>query len=60
MKLIKPKKIIIKNNHKFISVGILTMLKGHHISSKLIPNVKIFGEKSHENIKKYLSKRWNY
>lgn len=56
MKRIKPTKIIIKNNHRFLSLGILSMLKGHHISSALVPEVSIYGQKSHENINNYLSK----
>jgi len=54
MKPIKPQKISIKNNHKFLSFGLLTMLKGHHISAQMIPNVDICGQKSRENIQKYI------
>ncbi|MFA5025245.1 MAG: glycosyltransferase family 4 protein [Candidatus Shapirobacteria bacterium] len=56
MKKIRPEKIIIKNNHKFLSLGLLSMLKGHHISAELVPEVEIYGEKSHEDITKYLPK----
>jgi glycosyltransferase involved in cell wall biosynthesis len=56
IKFIKPKKITLNNNHKFLSLGLLTMLKGHHISAKLVPETEIYGEKSHENIKKFLPK----
>lgn len=56
MKPIKPQKITIKNNHRFLSLGLLTMLKGHHISAQLVPQVEIYGEISHENIIKYLPK----
>lgn len=54
MKQIEPIEINIKNNHNYLSLGILTMLKGHHISTKLVPKVEIYGEISHENINKYL------
>lgn len=51
-----PRKIIIKNNHKSVSFGLLSMLKGHHITSQINPKIKIFGSPSHDNIDKYLSK----
>ncbi|MEK7527768.1 MAG: glycosyltransferase family 4 protein [Patescibacteria group bacterium] len=54
MKPIKPKQITVKNNHKFLSFGLLTMLKGHHISAQIIPKISIYGQKSHENIQRYL------
>lgn len=50
------KSLNVKNNHRFLSLSILTMLKGHHISAKLFPKVEIYGEKSHENIKNFLPK----
>lgn len=56
MKFIKPEKITIKNNNKFLSLSILTMLKGHHISAQLVPKIEIYGEMSHENIRKYIPK----
>jgi len=56
MKPISPINIKIRNNHKFLSFGLLTMLKGHHISAQLVPSVDILGQKSHENIWKYLPK----
>ncbi|PIZ61229.1 hypothetical protein COY20_00660 [Candidatus Shapirobacteria bacterium CG_4_10_14_0_2_um_filter_40_12] len=56
MKSIKPYKISIKNNHKFLSFGLLTMLKGHHISAQMVPNVDICGQESNENIQKYIPK----
>lgn len=54
MRTVIPKKISVKNYHNFLSFGLLSMLKGHHLSAKLISNVDIFGEYSHENIRKYL------
>jgi len=54
LKPIKPTKILIKNKHNFLSLGLLSMLKGHHLSAKLVPKLEIYGEKSHENIDKYL------
>lgn len=56
MKQIIPKQISIQNNKKYMSLSILSMLKGHHISAELISSVEIFGNKSHENINKYLPK----
>lgn len=56
LKPIKPTRILIKNRHNFLSLGLLSMLKGHHLSAKLVPKLEIYGEKSHENITKYLPK----
>jgi glycosyltransferase involved in cell wall biosynthesis len=56
LKFIKPKKIVINNNHRFLSLGLLTMLKGHHISANLVSKLHIYGNISHENIFKYLPK----
>lgn len=49
-------KHIIKNNKKSLSFGLLSMLKGHHLSAKINPKIKIYGAKSHEIIKNYINK----
>lgn len=51
-----PKKIKIINNHKSLSFGLLTMLKGHHISAEINQKIKIYGSKSHEDITKHIDK----
>lgn len=56
IKYIKQKKIKIINNHKFLSFGLLSMLKGHHISAELVKKIFIYGEKSNENLIEYLPK----
>lgn len=50
-----PRKLIIKNNFKSVSFGLLSMLKGHHITSQINPKTKIYGLPSHDNIDKYIS-----
>lgn len=45
-----PEKIKIKNNHQSLSFGLLSMLKGHHISAQINPKVKIYGSKSHDKL----------
>lgn len=54
MKQINPKKLTIRNKNNFLSLGIQTMLKGHHISATLVKNVHVYGNISHENIRKFL------
>jgi len=46
-----PQKLIISNKNTKLSFGQLSMLKGHHISASITPNMNIFGLRSHENIK---------
>jgi glycosyltransferase involved in cell wall biosynthesis len=43
------------NNQKVLSLGLLSMLKGHHISSNVYPKLHIYGKTSHDNIKKFIS-----
>lgn len=56
MNILSPKKYILNNNHKTLSFGLLSMLKGHHMSAKIDQNVEIYGQKSHEKIENYISK----
>lgn len=56
-KKLQPIKIFLLNNKKSYSFGILTMLKGHHISSLIDRYTYIFGMSSHEKILKYLDKK---
>ncbi len=47
-----------KNNHqKVLSLGLLSMLKGHHLSSKIYPKVHIYGKASHDNLEKFVNKK---
>lgn len=55
LKPIKPKKIIIKNNKKILSVGLISKLKGHDFSIKqlkdIVDNITILGRQSNESQK---------
>jgi len=56
-KQISPKKIIKANNHNFLSLGLISMLKGHHLSQKICPQVRIYGAFSNENTKNIISEK---
>lgn len=45
------------NNQKVLSLGLLSMLKGHHISSNIYPKLHIYGKTSHDDIKKFIHKQ---
>lgn len=50
----KPQKIKITNKHNALSFGLISMLKGHHISKKIYSKVNIIGPVSHEKMSKVL------
>lgn len=57
VEFLPPKTKIVKNNKKALSFGLLSKLKGHHISSQIYPSVEIFGSTSHENIFEHINSR---
>ncbi|HEY9186394.1 MAG TPA: glycosyltransferase [Ignavibacteria bacterium] len=50
-------KLITTRQHKSLSLGLLTYLKGHHISSYLNNKTDIYGQVSNENIIRHIRKQ---